>query len=310
MRNPKSQVKPQVRRPQRCFAAAFIFLLASGLGAQAPQTFEVASVKANRSGEPLQILPTLQPGGRVFAINLPLREFVTAAYSLQDNQLVMASPLAEARFDLEARAGATATREQAGMMLRTLLIERFGLKTHAETRVLAIYSLERVSSSRLGRQMRPAGTECAPLTFPSGPGAPPPPPPPPAFSGTPLGPTRVWARCPTTFLPGGLSARSMDMHAFSVALQRRVRRPVVDKTGLSGLFDFDMTYAPDLQEFPFPAAVVGGREGAPEAGVPPADRGEPSLLTALRDQLGLRLESGRAPVDVLVVDDVRQPTEN
>jgi uncharacterized protein (TIGR03435 family) len=282
---------------------------ASALMAQGPRApaFEVASVKANRSDAPMQLLPTLQPGGRVFAINLPLREWIQVAYGLRQNELIMPSPLAEARFDLEARAGANATREQAGLMLQALLTERFGLKTHGETRQLPVYTLERVNASRLGERMKRSGTECAPLTFPSGPGAPPPPPPPPAnLAGTPLGPSRVGAQCPTMFMPGGWSVRSMDMEALSIALERRVRRQVIDKTGLSGLFDFDLTYEPEIDEFPFPAAIVGG-SGAPAA---PSQRAGPSLVTALRDQLGLRLESRRAPADVVVVDDVRLPRDN
>ena len=299
----------------RFLTIACVALITTVVDAQTPR-FEVASVKANRSGAPMQILPTLQPGGRVFAINLPLRELIRAAYGLQDNQLILASPIAEVRFDLEARAGAAATREQGVAMLRALLTERFELKTHGEKRELPVFRLERVNATRLGPQIKPSGTDCAPLTFPSGPAAPPPPPPPPAaFSGTPLGPSELWATCPSMFFPGGWSLRSMSMPAFAVALERLVRRAVIDRTGLAGTFDFDVTYAADLQEFPFPAAAiaagaVGGPIDGPVGSAPPAQRTGPSLFTALRDQLGLRLENGRAPVDVLVVDNVQQPTEN
>jgi uncharacterized protein (TIGR03435 family) len=254
----------------------------------------------------MQVLPTLQPGGRVFAINLPLRELIQVAYDLRDNQLTVSSPLADARFDVEARAGANTTRDQAVAMLRTLLTERFNLKTHAEKRELPVYALVRVNADRLGPRLKPSPPECASLTFPTGPGLPPPPPPPPpAAAGTLLIANRMRARCPTMFFPGGMSVRAMDMSAFSVALERIVHRPVNDKTGLQGVFDFDLIYTPDTLEAPVASGAAGG---PPPAG--PASQGGASLFDALRDQLGLRLEGGRAPVDVLVVDNVQPPTEN
>ena len=296
----------------RVVTPMLVTLLASSLTAQGPAAlrFELASVRANTSNPPIQLLPTLQPSGRVFAINLPLRELIRVAYDLQDNQVITASPLANARFDLEARAGASATKDQAIGMLRTLLTERFKLKTHAETRQLPVYTLLRVDADRLGPRLKRSPAECASLTFASGPDLPPPPPPPPpASAGTPLLNNRVLARCPTMFFPGGMSVRAMDIGAFSVALERIVRRPVNDQTGLHGEFDFDLTYTLDSLDAPVVADGPGGLTAGP-APRGPAVQGGPGLFSALREQLGLRLEGGRALVDVLVVDQVEQPTEN
>jgi uncharacterized protein (TIGR03435 family) len=297
---------------QRFATSVLVSVVAAGGYAQNPASvkFEVSSVRANTSNAPMQALPTLQPSGRVFAINLPLRELIQAAYGLRDNQLIISSQMADAQFDLEARAGASATRDQAIAMLRTLLVERFNLKAHPETRELPVYSLVRVNADRLGPQLKAAGPECASLTFPTGPGLPPPPPPPPpAMAGTPLIANRMLARCPTMFFPGGMSVRGMDMVAFGLALERFVRRPVYDKTGLQGAFDFDLTYTPDTPDSPVGPGIAGGAAGGPPpAGSAPQDG--PSLFDALRSQLGLRLESGRAPVDVLVVDQVQPPTAN
>lgn len=306
----------------RLVIPALVTLLAPILAAQAPtpSKFEVVSVRANTSNPPMQMLPTLQPGGRVFAVNLPLRELIRVAYGLRDNQVILESPLSDARFDLEARAGTAATREQATMMLRALLAERFGFKAHRETRQLPVYRLERVSADRLGPKLKASGKECAQLEFAAGPGAPPPPPaPPPAMAGTPLGPTEHWAECPSMFFPGGWSLRSMSMPALAVALERIVRRAVVDRTGLPGVFDMDITYIPEAFETPFPGAGGGGGGGVIAGGLadgpatssaPAGQRAGTALFTALRDQLGLRLESDRAPVDVLVVDNAQPPTEN
>jgi uncharacterized protein (TIGR03435 family) len=297
-----------------------MFLLTTAISAQTPATpkFEVVSVRANTANPPMIMLPTLQPGGRVFAVNLPLRELIRVAYGLRENQVIIDSPLSNASFDLEARAGAAATSEQAMLMLRALLADRFGFKAHAETRQLPVYRLERISADRLGPKLKTAGKECAQLQFPGGPGAPPPPPPPPpSMAGTPLGPHEQWADCPSMFFPGGWSLRSMSMPALAIALERIVRRAVVDRTGLPGVFDMDLTYTPEAFEVPFPAAgrgIAGGPAGGPAdalaVSAPAGQQAGTPLFTALRDQLGLRLESDRAPVDVLVVDTVQQPTEN
>ena len=305
------------KRAMRLAICALAALLAATMSAQSPAPapkFEVVSVRANRSSSPVQMPPTLQPGGRVFAVNFPLRELIRVAYGLRDNQVILESPMANARFDLEARAGAAATREQATMMLRALLAERFGFKAHPETRQLPVYALQRVNPERLGPQIKKAGTQCAQFAFPSGPGAPPPPPPPPpAFAGTTLGPREAWAECPSMLFPGGASLRSMSMHALAVALERLVRRAVLDQTGLPGVFDMDITYTPEF-EAPLAGGGGGGVAGGPADGTaaatPSPQRTGPSLFTALRDQLGLRLEGDRAQVDVLVVDNVQPPTEN
>jgi uncharacterized protein (TIGR03435 family) len=96
------------------------------------------------------------------------------------------------------------------------------------------------------------------------------------------------------FFSSGLSARAMGLDAFAVAIERIVRRPVIDRTGLTGRFDMDMTFAP---EFDGPATTA-------PAGTAPA------FATALREQLGLRLEGDRAAMTVLVVDRVERPREN
>ena len=293
------------QRLMRFAIVLLVTLLAPYLSAQGPAPrFEVVSVRVNTSNPPMEVLPTLQRGGRVFAINFPLRDLIRVAYDLQDNQVITSSPLADARFDLEARAGANASRDQAVAMLRTLLTERFKLQTHAETRELPVYTLLRVSRDRLGPRLKPSPPECASLTFPTGPDLPPPPPPPPAAAGTPLLNNRALARCPAMFFSGGMSARAMDMPALSMALERIVRRPVNDKTGLQGEFDFDLTYT-DALDTPVIADSPGG---PPPRG--PAGQGGPGLFAALREQLGLRLEGGRAAVNVLVVDHVQSPTDN
>jgi uncharacterized protein (TIGR03435 family) len=292
-------------------------LLAAAVSAQTPAapTFEVVSVRANTANPPMIMLPTLQPGGRVFAVNLPLRELIRVAYGLRDNQVIIDSPLSNTSFVLEARAGTAATREQATMMLRALLADRFGFTAHPEIRQLPVYRLERVSADRLGPKLRASGKECAQIQFPGGPGAPPPPPPPPpSMAGTPLGPSEQWAECPSMFFPGGWSLRSMSMPALAIGLERFVRRAVVDRTGLTGVFDMDLTYTPEAFEMPFPAAAGRGIAGGPGDGLaisaPAGQQAGTPLFTALRDQLGLRLESDRGPVEVLVVDSVRQPSEN
>jgi uncharacterized protein (TIGR03435 family) len=274
--------------------ALLTLVLSTAAITQSLPVFEVASVKANGSGVPLFMLPILQPNGRVRATNVALHDLIRIAYDLQDNQIEMSSPLEKAGFDIDA--GNAETPEQAVLMLRSLLADRFKLQFHRETRSLPVYNLVRVSGSRLGPELRASGPACAPIKPPAGQGGPPPPPPPAAGArGRPLGSNRMFADCLTMIHPAGMSARSMDMEALATAISRSIGRPVINRTGLTGKFDVDLNYAPDL----------GGPPGAP----PPVSNA-PALPTALQEQLGLKLESGRAPIEVLVIDSVQAPTDN
>ena len=111
-------------------------------------------------------------------------------------------------------------------------------------------------------------------------------------------------QCPSGLLPGHLSLRGLDMTAFASVLWRRlVQRPVFDRTGLSGHFDIDLTYLPELES-------INGRPASENPSLPAQILGAPSIFTALQEQLGLKLESSRGPVDVLVVDRAEPLIEN
>jgi len=200
------------------------------------------------------------------------------------------------RFVVEAAAGTTASADEVRMMLRTLLADRFKLASHDEARELPVFALVTTRRDRQrDAQLRRSGVECRPITPPAG--VPVPPPPPSGMRGvTPLGPDRNLAlRCGSMFFGGQISAREVTLDQLAVFLSRIVRRPVINRADLSGTFDIDLTYTPELQT-PLPVDL-------------PADPA-PSLFTALQEQLGLRLEPQRAPVNVLVIDRVERPTEN
>ena len=276
--------------------AVFILCLALVALAQQPVTpsaFDVATIKVNVSGPGPSIGLMLLPGGRAFAQNVSLRDLIRAAYALEDSQLEgVSGAMRSTRFDLEARIGADATIDVARTMTRRLLAERFRLVTHTETRQLPIYELVLARADRaLGRGLRASGKECAPVTLPAGM---PPAPPPPAGAGLSIMPGGF--QCPSGLLPGHVSLRGLDMTAFASLLWRRlVQRPVFNRTGLSGPFDMDLTYLPELES-------INGRPASENPSLPAQILGAPSIFTALQEQLGLKLESARGPVDVLVVD--------
>jgi uncharacterized protein (TIGR03435 family) len=285
----------------RFITAAVLALLVTVGHAQSPATakFDVASVKVNRSGAPIRSGPSLQPGGRVVATNVPLRDLIRAAYDVDENQIIGAPDwVFTALFDIEARGPVDLTREQAQAMLRDLLADRFTLRTHAETRQLPIYRLVMARPDRaVGTQIKPAGAECAPIAGPAGAPMPPPPPPATGGGGVPLTAARGMARrCPTLRYPGGISARAVTLEFFAGIIAPAAGRPVVNETALPGEFDIDLAYTPDLGAGPSPVA--------------PAADSPPSLFTALEEQLGLELEASRGPVQVLVIDRVEVPTGN
>ena len=192
-------------------------------------------------------------------------------------------------------------------MLRTLLADRFGLVVHREKRDLPIYFLTFARTDhRLGEKMQRSGPECKPITAPPGvPLPPPPPPPPPGISGAPPillsnpeaseADGRALLPCGGIFAQGHMSLRDVAFSLFLWQLRTMLQRPIVDRTGITGRFDIDLIYTPDVQQPAQPTLVT------PDA---------PVLSTAIQEQLGLKLESSRAPVDVVVIDRVERPSEN
>jgi uncharacterized protein (TIGR03435 family) len=289
-------------------APVLIWAVSSHLLAQAPAprpdaaltasgpTFEVASVRPNKSGQPFVSLG-IQPGGRYTATNVPLRLLIRNAYQLQDSQIIGAPGWVDSdRFDIVAKAEGDVPPSVPGgppgpiqFMLRALLAERFNLKMHTEQRELPVYALVLArADGKLGPQLRPAAADCAAVLARRG--GPPPAPPQPGER----------LPCGMRIGPGQLTGGSLPISLFANTISPIVQRVVLDRTGLSGNFDFELTWTPDqIPQGPPPP-------GAPQQ--PPIDPGGPSILTAVQEQLGLKLDSTRGPVEVFVIDNVTQPT--
>jgi uncharacterized protein (TIGR03435 family) len=182
--------------------------------------------------------------------------------------------------------------------MQALLEERFKLKLHRETREGPVYELV---VAKGGPKLKPFEEgSCVPFdATKQTPGRPPVPPPGERFCdssrtrGGPLGLSEV------------ISAQGVSLQWVAYALS--ADRPVVDKTGLTGLFDVHLEFEPDRATFPPPAPP-----GAPPIDTsdqPPGSIG-PSIFTAIQEQLGLKLESAKGPREVLVIDSVERPSEN
>jgi uncharacterized protein (TIGR03435 family) len=265
--------------------------VAAQQAATAP-AFEVASVRANTSGYKGWNLEP-QPGGRLTGTNVPAAALIRFAYDLPAFQ-VSGGPawLDSARFDVTAKAEGDPSLDQKRRMLRTLLAERFKLTAHTETRELPIYALVMArSDGRPGPQLRRSEADCGPAESVPELGV----------GGTPSrGACGYFGFAPGTDLPkgrGGLAFRGMTLAMFAKRLMPVVRRPVIDQTGLSGYFDGDFDF---LAELPPPP---------PPPGMPSSFGPDPfvSVFTVLPEQLGLKLESRRGPVEVLVIDRIEPP---
>jgi uncharacterized protein (TIGR03435 family) len=292
-----SRKRTDVRAAVALFSLLFVVASCATLGGQSPIAFDVVSVKRyqpDASGRASDAI-SVQPGGRFSAPASTLLGLITSAYAVLPIQIIDDGRLLGSnRYQIEGRTNPDVSVADARTMLRTLLTERFGLATHRETRELPVYVM--TVDRKPGPQLVPSGPECA---LPNGPsGAPPPPPPP---GGPPVGRVLTLngyaSRCGSLFFNstsgGHMSLRETTLARFADILVQSLGRPVLDRTSLTGTFDLDLTFTPDNP--------VIDASNAPNA---------PSLITALREQLGLRLESTRAPMEVLVIDRVQQPTEN
>jgi len=289
-------------------AVATLFgLSASGHGsvarAQEPSSaeaaFEVVSIKPNDAGDG-RVMIGLQPG-RFSAVNVTLRDLIRQAYRVQDFQIVDAPDwIAAERFDVQGTlprddSGAPPLPERVSVMVQTMLGDRFGLALHRETRELPVYALVVArEDGTLGPNISAAKVDCEAQRGRRAGGPPPPPPQP----GQPI-------ECGMMMGPGTLNAGGMQTAELARSLSQFLGRVVLDETGLDGRYDFQLRYAADFRN-----VAVGALPPGAEAARVGIDQNLPELPTALEEQLGLKLDARRGPVEVLVVDSVARPDAN
>jgi uncharacterized protein (TIGR03435 family) len=273
------------------------------LAAQSPPiaasrpVFEAASVKPNRSGDVDARLDP-QPSKRLTATNVTAALLIRFAYDLPDFQIVGGPNWLNAdRFDVVAKAKDDSPLAEKRLMLGRLLAERFKLTAHTETRELPIYALVMARrDGRLGPQLRRTEADCARADRPSSE----------LDLGVGLSPPNGPPRCGYFgFAPGadfssaraGLGFRGLTMAALAKRLVPIVRRSVSDQTGLTGYFDAEFDFMAELPPPP------------PPPGVPSPFGSEfVSVFTVLPEQLGLKLDARRGPVEVLVIDRAEKPS--
>jgi uncharacterized protein (TIGR03435 family) len=274
--------------------------------------FEVASVKPSNPNPtgPLGAAPIVLPAlGRLTAQNVTLRMLVMAAYQKQPSQIVGGPEWQNStKFDINAKAAdATLTTDQMLGLLQTLLADRFKLKVHTETREVPIYALVLArSDNKLGAKMKPSADNCPDFKVQQqqqlealakgGLGAL-------AAMRPAPGETRPCSIMPMQGTPGsiGMKANGQSLATLTLLLTQLMGRPVVDKTGLTGLYDFDLVI--DIQTL-----MRVYQELGVNMPMPPNLPEGPSLMTHLQEDLGLKLDAQRGPGDVLVIDHAELPT--
>jgi uncharacterized protein (TIGR03435 family) len=313
--------------------------------------FEVASVKpaapptegrfrVGMSGGPGSADP-----GQLTYTNVTLKNVLMNAYGVKGYQISGPSWLDSERYDIAAKIPKGATKEQFMLMLQNLLAERFKLTLHREKKDLPMYALV---VGKSGPKMKESvdgpspGDGAAPGSGGAPGGAtggatgvvPAPPPPPPGGAPGNLAMGRItmgsdgFPKLPPGAGRGGLmmmmmngrfrmAANQQSMSGLTEMLGNQLGRPVVDMTGLTAKYDFTLDFAPEpgqrmmgpMGAMPPPPPPPSVEGGAPVASAP--DSQGPSLFTAVQEQLGLKLEPKKGPVDLLVIDHLEKvPTEN
>ncbi len=239
-----------------------ILCLAVVAWGQEPASFEVASVRLNTSGSAQDSGINISDGGRITGTNLTMRTLIQQAYGVLPFQLAGGPAwLDKDRYDIEAKTGRLENLNQSQLrpLLQNLLADRFRLRVHREAREMIAYALVvdksglkiKTNNDSISSNLSTQNVRQA------------------------SGKARVMA-----------TAASMGQLAFT--LEKLLGRIVVDNTGLSGGYDFNLEWELDQS----------------------ADNSGPSLFTALREQLGLRVESRKEPVETIVIDSAEKASEN
>jgi uncharacterized protein (TIGR03435 family) len=256
----------------RTFGFVFL-LLASAVGTNAQTAFEVASLKPNTSGEGGYRL-SLYPGGRLQGRNMSLQHMIQVAWDLKEKDQVTGplSWLDTDKYDLDASAGKVVGEPEARVMMQALLLDRFKLKIHRDTKDAPVYFLVQAKKGAAvapGLHPTPSG-DCGAMA-------------------TPAAATGPCSGIALNVDTGKLTGRRADMPELANHLSMVMRRPVFDRTEIKGSYDFTLTWTADQSV---------------------TDAGGPSIYTALQEQLGVKLEAGRGPVEIIVVDSAEKAAGN
>jgi uncharacterized protein (TIGR03435 family) len=278
------------------------------------QKFEVASIKPNKENDH-RVMIGMAPGGRFTAHGVTVKQLISMAYGVRDHQLTGLPGWAESeRYDISAKpegappenaappnrmpseAEMQTQQEKMRAMMKDLLADRFGLKVHPETKEMPVYALvvakngSKLEESKEGAPPIVDFGGRGPMAGGRGPGSD-------DVRQTRGGPMMRMGR-------GQITAQDMRMPMLVEQLSRTLGRNVIDKTGLTGKYDVKLNWTPDESQ---PAAFPGGDGPRTDAATPETG---PSLFTAIQEQLGLKLESQKGPVEVIVVDHIEKATEN
>ena len=258
---------------------------AAKAAAKVPE-FEVASIKPNTSG--LGMMRFIFTPDGCSATNISLDFLVSNAYGIS-RDLISGGPnwIVSSRYDVEAKVAGADVAEwhrldlsQRNSMLQPLLADRFKLRVHKETKLLSIYELVIAKNGPKLKEAKPGDTDT---------------------SGT-RGANR-FSR-PGTIL---IATQGMSIATLANRLSELLHSTIVDKTGLTGKYDIMLEWTSEDGPAPMPPGPGGDQRGTDSA--PPPDSG-PSIFTAIQEQLGLKLQSTKGPVETLVIDHVEQLSEN
>lgn len=237
-------------------------------------SFAVATIKPSDPNRPGKLF-TMR-GQDILTINTTLSDLMTMSYNVHAKQVIGAPAWFDSeKFDIEGRPDTPgqANNAQMKIMIQKLLVDRFQLKFHKEKRELAAYT---ITVLKTGAKIKESGPDSRFRLL---------------FGGAPGG--------GTTFNVGDATMADVANTLQGAVLDK----PVVDQTGLSGKYDFLLTFTPDATQM----TAFGPRPPAPAA--PDLDA-PPDIFTAFQQQLGLKLESTKAQVDVMVIDRIEKPSAN
>ena len=253
-----------------------------------PPTYDVVSIKPNKSASGgIRIMNS--PDG-FSGTNMPLESLIGSAYGIREDLISGLPGWGDAaHYDITAKVAAAdvptlpkLTRDQRNAMLKPLLADRFKLQAHEETKSLPVYELVLAKGGSKLHQAVAGDT----------------------YANAP----KVNGNSPRAGMlmmsPGQINGMAIPISTLINILSRQLQRTILDKTGLAGRYDITLQWTPDPSE-------GMGFPGGPGAPPPPSDSaGGPSIFTAMEEQLGLRLNSTKGPVQTLVIDHIDPPTED